>query len=115
MSAGFVHVLALVLLPLAAWAVCATRERDGAVHAIALAAGVAVALVLTVSSLLLMQGWAERMEQFDFTEYSRNERGRAHGQFFAIYFWPYMAAGLGGFAAFVFGRLFYDWVRGFQR
>ena len=100
--------MAFVALVAATGFAVATRERNGATHVVALGAGVVAATALTISSLILIQDWPERMANFDFTALSQTERGRHQGLFFAIIFLPYEMAGIGAFAAIAFVRLLYN-------
>jgi hypothetical protein len=109
MSAGAISFLAIVTGggALFSLAFFERTDRNGLVLG-ALAVGAVAGIALTVSSFLLMDGWAERMEHFDFSGFeptvNAGRTSNGGGPMFAIYFWPYESAALGAFATFAFGR-----------
>jgi hypothetical protein len=61
----------------------------------ALILGVIAGVALTLSALILMDGWSARMEHFDFAAFAPTMnvgyKSDGRGMMFAIYFWPYEA------------------------
>lgn len=114
MSAGLVSVAAVVMLACAGLFACWARERNASAYFVALCLGVVASAVLTASSVWMAVDWSTQMEQFDFTEYSRMERGRGHGQAPGIYFLPYSLVLSGAVATYLFARRLHDRIRGFD-
>jgi hypothetical protein len=116
MSAGVICVLAVVTVGVALIlrAISDEEERSGLALG-ALVLGAIAGVALTVSGFMMMDGWAARMEHFDFSGYeptmNPGRRSNGGGPMFAIYFWPYEVAAFGVFATFWFGRQLWRSVR----
>ena len=114
MSAGLVSVAAVVMLACAGLFACWARERNASAYFVALCLGVVASAVLTASSVWMAVDWPTQMEKFDFTEYSRMERGRGYGQVPGLYYLPYSLVVLGALTTYLFARRLHDRIRGFD-
>jgi hypothetical protein len=90
------------------------RSDRGPFALSALGVGALAGTALAVSGVMLISGWAERMETFDFSGYEPIIDARRRvtgGPLTAIYYWPYLMIILGAATTYAFGHHLYLRVR----